>query len=151
MKITLYSYTARRDHCYQPTINSGIFRKEIFGGNGSSMPLTHIMHGTPERDRGDRRATGEPERLVPETCLFTTGQSELVLSLSKEDPRTPGRTAIAASAASGSCIMRVKSAARDREPDGRVSCAMRVNPLERIVRRGILSVRAPFPHLRQRR
>jgi len=71
--------------------------------------LARVMHETPSRDRGDGRATGQPQGLGPEAYLFSTSQGELVLSLSKEHPRTPGRTARSAVAAGGSCIMRARS------------------------------------------
>jgi hypothetical protein len=61
--------------------------------------LARIMHETPWRDRGDGCATRSASACG--ACRATTGartsgvlestlQSELVLSLSKEDPRTPG-------------------------------------------------------------
>ena len=52
------------------------------------------MHETPSRDRGYGRATGQPSRgtagLGSEAHFFSTSQGELVLSLPKEHPRTPG-------------------------------------------------------------
>jgi len=54
------------------------------------------------RDREDGRATWHPQDVVPEAYLNGTSQGEPVLSLSKEHPRTPGRTAISAVAASDS-------------------------------------------------
>ena len=68
--------------------------------------LARINHETPWRHRGDGRATGQPQSLGPEADFFSTPQGEFVLSLSKEHPRTPGRTAIFAVAAGGSCIVR---------------------------------------------
>ena len=61
------------------------------------------MHETPSRDRGDGRATGQPETLQPEAYFSVPRKVR--------DPRTPGRTAISAVAAGGSCIMRVNSLA----------------------------------------
>jgi len=57
------------------------------------------MHETPSRDRGDGRATGQPQGLGSEAYLPVRRKLR--------DPRTPGRTAISAVAAGGSCIMRV--------------------------------------------
>jgi|GEM_PF-3385988 len=62
--------------------------------------LTRIMHETASRDRGDGCATGQPQGLGPEAYLSVRRKVR--------DPRTPGRTAISAVAAGGSCIMRVK-------------------------------------------
>src|SRR5512137_51050 len=62
------------------------------------------MQETPWRDRGDGRATGQPSRgtagLGPEAHLSVRRKVR--------DPRRPGRTAISAVAAGGSCIMRAK-------------------------------------------
>jgi len=46
------------------------------------------------RDHEDGRATGQPQGVGPEAYLDGTSQGELVLSLSKEHPRTPGRKAL---------------------------------------------------------
>ena len=62
------------------------------------------------RDREDGRATGQSQGVGPEAYLNGTSQGELVLpvpsvvsgSLSKEHPRTPGRTVISAVAAGDS-------------------------------------------------
>jgi len=81
-KTTLHRYGAPSDHCHQPTINSLIFLKESFRGKGSGMPLTHIMHGTPYQDRGDGRATGQPQGFGPEAHSFSTAQGS---------PRQPPR------------------------------------------------------------
>ena len=48
------------------------------------------MHETPSRDRGDGRATEQPQGRGPEAYFFSTAQGELVLSLSEEHPKTPG-------------------------------------------------------------
>ena len=53
-----------------------------------------MFHELLSRDREDGRATGQPQGVGPEAYLNGTSQGELVLSLSKEHPRTPGRTAI---------------------------------------------------------
>jgi hypothetical protein len=42
----------------------------------------------------DGRATGQPQGFGSEAYLNATSQGELVLNLSKEHPRTHGRTAI---------------------------------------------------------
>ena len=76
-------------------------------------PRARIMHETLPRDRGDGRATGQPQGLGPEAYVFSTSQGSR-----PEDARLParrassseGRTAISAVAAGGSCMMR----ARDR-------------------------------------
>jgi len=54
------------------------------------------------RDHEDGRATGQPQGAGFEAYLNGTSQDELVLSLPKEHPRTPGRTAISVVAASHS-------------------------------------------------
>jgi len=46
--------------------------------------LARIMHETPSRDRGDGRATGQPQGLGPEAYFFSTSQGA-----SPEDPRLP--------------------------------------------------------------
>ena len=66
---------------------------------GSSR-LARIMHETPWRDRGDGRATGQPQGLGPEAYLSVRRKVR--------DPRTPGRTAISAVAAGDSCAMRAR-------------------------------------------
>ncbi|MDH3852772.1 MAG: hypothetical protein OEV09_17115 [Deltaproteobacteria bacterium] len=48
----------------------------------------------PSRDRGEECATGLPQGVGSEAYLNSTSQGEPVLSLSKEHPRTPGRTVI---------------------------------------------------------
>jgi hypothetical protein len=53
-----------------------------------------MLHELLSRDREDGRATGQPQGFGPEPYLNGTSQGELVLSLPKEQPRTPGRTAI---------------------------------------------------------
>jgi len=52
------------------------------------------------RDHKDGRATWQPQGVGSEAYLNGTSQGEPVLSLSKEHPRTPGRTAISVVAAS---------------------------------------------------
>jgi len=49
-----------------------------------------MFHEFPWRDREDGRATGQPQGVGPEAYLNGTSQGELVLSLPKEHPRTPG-------------------------------------------------------------
>ena len=49
---------------------------------------------------------GNRRELVPRDYLNGTSQGEPVLSLSKEHPRTPGKTAISVVAASNSCNIR---------------------------------------------
>ena len=68
--------------------------------------LARIFHELLSRDHKDGRATWQ---LVPryrgigsEAYLSGTSQGEPVLSLSKEHPRTPGRTAISVVAAGDS-------------------------------------------------
>jgi len=68
----------------------------------SPTRLARIMHEAPSRDRGDGRATGQPQGLGPEAYLSVRRKVR--------DPRTPGRTAISAVAAGGSCIMRARPA-----------------------------------------
>jgi hypothetical protein len=55
-----------------------------------------MFHEIGSRDCKDGRATGSSQGLGPEAYFNSTSQGELVLSLSKEHPRTPGRTAISA-------------------------------------------------------
>ena len=66
--------------------------------------LARIMHETPSRDRGDGRATGQPSRGTAGLDLRRTCSVRRKV----RDPRTPGRTAISAVAAGGSCIMRAR-------------------------------------------
>jgi hypothetical protein len=92
--------------------NTRDLRRQPFGvwsGTWPSWPwwarytrklLTRIMHETLSRDRGDGRATGQPQGLGPEAYVSARRKVR--------DPRTPGRTAISAVAAGGSCILRVK-------------------------------------------
>ncbi|MGB6931031.1 MAG: hypothetical protein WBH05_17555 [Syntrophobacteria bacterium] len=54
------------------------------------------------RDREDGCATWQPQGVGSEAYLNGTSQGEPVLSLSKEHPRTPGRTAKSVVAASNS-------------------------------------------------
>ena len=72
----------------------------------SCSQLARIFHELLSRDHEDGRATWQ---LVPryrgigsEAYLNGTSQGEPVLSLSKEHPRTPGRTTISVVAASDS-------------------------------------------------
>ncbi|MDH3849778.1 MAG: hypothetical protein OEV25_13350 [Deltaproteobacteria bacterium] len=62
------------------------------------------------RDHQDGRATWQPQGVGSEAYLNGTSQGEPVLSLSKEHPRTPGRTAISGVAASDSSNIRVRDA-----------------------------------------
>jgi len=61
-----------------------------------------MFHELVSRDHEDGRATGQPQGVGPEAYLNGTSQGELVLSLSKEHPRTHGRTAISVVAVSDS-------------------------------------------------
>jgi hypothetical protein len=78
--------------------------------------IARMFHELLSRDHEDGRATGQPraaQALAPragccETYLNGTSQEEPVLSLSKEHPRTPGRTAKSAVAAGDSCNIRAK-------------------------------------------
>jgi len=72
--------------------------------------LARIMHETPSRDRGDGRATGQPQGLGPEAYLSVRRKVR--------DPRTPGRTARSAVAAGGSCIMRARMGVTRKEKKG---------------------------------
>ncbi|MGB6928254.1 MAG: hypothetical protein WBH05_03450 [Syntrophobacteria bacterium] len=54
------------------------------------------------RDHEDGRATWQPQGVGSEAYLNSTSQGPPVMSLSKEHPRTPGRTAISVVAASDS-------------------------------------------------
>ena len=53
-----------------------------------------MFHELVSRDHEDGRATGQPQGVGSEAYLNGTSQCELVLSLLKEHPMTPGRTAI---------------------------------------------------------
>jgi hypothetical protein len=64
--------------------------------------LARMFHELLWRDREDGRATGQPQGVGSEAYLNGTSQGEPVLSLSKEHPRTPGRTAISVVAAGDS-------------------------------------------------
>jgi hypothetical protein len=64
--------------------------------------LARMFHELQSRDREDGRATGQPQGVGSEAYLNGTSQGELVLSLSKEHPRTPGGTAISSVAAGDS-------------------------------------------------
>jgi hypothetical protein len=61
-----------------------------------------MFHELLSRDREYGRATGLPQGVGAEAHLNGTSQGELVLSLPKEHPKTPGRTAISAVVASDS-------------------------------------------------
>jgi len=77
---------------------------------GARFLLTRIFDELLSRDHEDGRATGKPQGVGSEAHLNGTSQGEPVLpvpgivpgSLSKEHPRTPGRTAISVVAASNS-------------------------------------------------
>jgi len=64
--------------------------------------LARIFHELLSRDREDGRATWQPQGVGSEAYLNGTSQDALVLSLSKEHPRTPARTAISVVAAGDS-------------------------------------------------
>ena len=66
------------------------------------MPDGTIIGGL----RRGGRATWQPQGVGPEAYLNGTSQGELVLSLPKEHPRTPGRTAISVVAAGDSSNIR---------------------------------------------
>jgi hypothetical protein len=84
------------------------------------------MHETPSRDRGDGRATRSAGACV--ACRATTGARTHKV----RDPRTPGRTAISAVAAGGSCITRVnKTTLHQKGNKAQQDC-----PLERSIRPG---------------
>ena len=68
--------------------------------------LARMFHELLWRDHEDGRATGQPQGVGPEAYLDGASRGELVVSLSKEHPRTPGRTAISAVAASDSSKIR---------------------------------------------
>ena len=69
-----------------------------------------MFNELPSRDREGACATGQPQGVGPEAYLNGASQGELVVSLSKEHPRTPGRTAISAVAASDSSKIRARKA-----------------------------------------
>ena len=48
--------------------------------------------GVPRAAQALAPRAGQPQGVAPEAYLNGTSQGELVLSLSKEGPRTPGRT-----------------------------------------------------------
>ena len=52
------------------TIDKG----SALGYGDRDVILARIMHETPSRDRGDGRATGQPQGLGPEAYLFSTSQ-----------------------------------------------------------------------------
>jgi len=53
-----------------------------------------MFHELSSQDRGEGCATGQPQGVGSEAYLNSTSQGKPVLSLSKEHPRTPGRTVI---------------------------------------------------------
>jgi len=53
--------------------------------------LARIMHETPSRDRGDGRATGQPQGLGSEAYLFRTPQGSRPED-AREDGQIPGRS-----------------------------------------------------------
>jgi hypothetical protein len=69
---------------------------------GQETSLARILHELLSRDHEDGCATWQPQGVGSEAYLNGTSQGEPVLSLSKEHPRTPGRTAISVVAASDS-------------------------------------------------
>jgi hypothetical protein len=62
-------------------------------GNSSLYKLARMFRKLMSRDREDGCATGQPQGLGPEAYLFSTSRGSLVLSLPKEQLRTPGMTA----------------------------------------------------------
>jgi hypothetical protein len=58
--------------------------------------------GVPRAAQALAPRAGQPQGVGSEAYLNGTSQGELVLSLPKEHPRTPGRTAISVVAASNS-------------------------------------------------
>ena len=56
------------------------------GVGDPTCELARIMHETPSRDRGDGRATGQPQGLGPEAYLFSTAQGS-----GPEDAREDGQ------------------------------------------------------------
>ncbi|MEJ2366282.1 MAG: hypothetical protein P8017_16720, partial [Deltaproteobacteria bacterium] len=56
--------------------------------------IARMFHELLWRDHEDGRATWQPQGVGSEAYLNGTSQGELVLSLPKGHPRTPGRTAI---------------------------------------------------------
>ena len=77
---------------------------------GARFLLTRIFDELLSRDHEDGCATWRPQGIGSEAYLNGTSQGEPVLSLSKEHPRTPGRTAISGVAASDSSNIRVRDA-----------------------------------------
>jgi len=71
-----------------------------------SQIQARIFQELESRDREDGHATGQPQGVGPEAYLNSTSQDEPVLSLSKEQPRTPGRRAITTVAAGDSWNIR---------------------------------------------
>ena len=49
-------------------------QEQCQGNDHPPIPVARIMHETPSRDRGDGRATGQPQGLAPEAYLFSTSQ-----------------------------------------------------------------------------
>ena len=70
-------------------------------GNEQEM-LARIFHELLSRDHKDGCATWQPQGVGSEAYLIGTSQGPPVLSLSKEHPRTLGRTAISVVVASNS-------------------------------------------------
>ena len=66
----------------------------IAGRGERKQGLARIFHELLSRDHEDGCATWQPQGDGSEAYLNGTSQGELVLILSKEHPRTPGRTAI---------------------------------------------------------
>jgi hypothetical protein len=54
------------------------------------IPLSWIIYELVLRDCADERTSGQTQGLASEWYLNSTSQGELVLSLSKEHPRTHG-------------------------------------------------------------
>ena len=77
-----------------------------------ALRLARIFHELLSRDREDGRAIWQPQGVGPEAYLNGTSQGELVLSLPKEHPRTPGRTAISVVAAGDSWNVRARALQR---------------------------------------
>jgi hypothetical protein len=61
-----------------------------------------VKMGVPRAAQALAPRAGIPQGLEPEAYLNSTSQGELVLGQAKEDPRTPGRTAIFVVAAANS-------------------------------------------------
>ena len=62
----------------------------IYRPLSSAEGLARIFHELLSRDHEDERATWQPQGIGSEAYLNGTSQEEPVLSLSKEQPRTPG-------------------------------------------------------------